>query len=190
MSLAFADLGEFRERSLALTGMMGSGKSTVAARLGQLLSRRVVSTDVLVVHGARKPIERIFAEDGEPTFRVLERQAVASLRGPLVIDLGGGAFCDAASAQRLLAVACVVFLDVSPGEAARRIGCSRGREERPLSARWEWLNRRRRPLYLRAHHRLEVDGLSAEATARRIHDLVVHGVPARSVTEEGAWLPW
>jgi len=154
---------------LALAGMMGSGKSTVAACLGRLLSRRVVSTDEEIVRRVGKPIPRIFREDGEPAFRALERAVVASLAGPLVVDLGGGAFCDPASAARLIAIARVVFLDVSAAEAARRIGRGEGR---PLAAAWVGLAARRLPLYRRAHHVVEVDALAAEAVARRIVDLL------------------
>ena len=151
--------------TLALAGMMGSGKSTVARRLGLLLGRRVVILDEEIARAARKGIPAIFAEDGEPAFRTLERQAVAALPPGVVADLGGGAFCDPASAARLLATARVVFLDVSAGEAARRIA---GETGRPLAARWEELRARRLPLYLRAHHRVEVDGLAPDAVARRI----------------------
>jgi shikimate kinase len=151
--------------TLALAGMMGSGKSTVARRLGLLLGRRVVTLDEEIVRAAGKAIPAIFAEDGEPAFRTLERHAVAALPPGVVADLGGGAFCDPASAGRLLATARVVFLDVSAAEAARRLA---GGDGRPLAARWEELRARRLPLYLRAHLRVEVDGLTPDAVARRI----------------------
>jgi shikimate kinase len=163
--------------ALALTGMMGSGKSTVAALLGRWLGRRVISTDAEVVRRARRPIARIFAEDGEAAFRALERHAVAAAAGPLVVDLGGGAFCDPGSAARLLATARVVFLDVSAAEAARRIGRDAGR---PLAASWPALLARRLPLYRRAHHAVAVDGLAPEAVARRVLALVSAARPARA----------
>jgi shikimate kinase len=158
MSLASAE-------TLALAGMMGSGKSTVASHLGRLLRRRVVRLDEEIVRAAGKAIPAVFAEDGEVLFRALERRAVAGLAPGVVADLGGGAFCDPASAARLLATARVVFLDVSAAEACRRIGAGEGR---PLAERWEELLARRRGLYLRAHLRVEVDALTPEAVARRI----------------------
>ncbi len=151
--------------TLAVAGMMGCGKSTVARHLGRLLGRRVVRLDEEVARVAGKPIPAIFAEDGEPAFRALERHAVAALPAGVVADLGGGAFCDPASAARLLATGRVVFLDVSAAEAGRRLAGDSGR---PLAARWDELLARRLPLYLRAHLRVEVDGLAPEAVARRI----------------------
>ena len=154
--------------TLALAGMMGSGKSTVAAHLGRLLGRRVVRLDEEIARAAGKPVKAIFAEDGEPAFRALERIAVATLPAGVVADLGGGAFCDPESATRLLATGRVVFLDVSPAEAARRIGGGEAREARPLAASWEPLLARRLPLYRRAHLVVPVDGLTPAAVARRI----------------------
>jgi shikimate kinase len=153
--------------TLALAGMMGSGKSTVAALLGRVLGRRVVSLDREIAARAGKPIPAIFSEDGEPRFRELERQAVAAIPPGAVADLGGGAFCDPTSAARLLATGRVVFLDVSAAEAARRIGGD-GAEARPLAARWEALLAARLPLYRRAQLTVRVDGLAPEAVARRI----------------------
>ena len=151
--------------TLALAWMMGSGKSTVAAILGRLTGRRVVCVDDAIARAAGKPIPAVFAEDGEPRFRQLEREAIAALPAGVVADLGGGAFCDPANAARLLSVARVVFLDVSGAAAARRLGDGEGR---PLAARWDELLARRLPLYRRAHLTVRVDGLTPDAVARRI----------------------
>jgi shikimate kinase len=150
---------------LALAGMMGAGKSATARVLGQALGRRVVSTDAHLVARFGKPVPAIFAEDGEPAFRQAERELVAQLSGNLVVDLGGGAFCDPASAAHLLRHGRVVFLDISAAEAARRIGAGSGR---PLAASWESLREARLPAYRRAHLTVAVDGLGPEAVARRI----------------------
>lgn len=155
--------------TLALAGMMGSGKSTVAPLLARWLGRRVVSLDAEIARRAGKPIPAVFAEDGEGRFRALEREAVAAIPSGAVADLGGGAFCDPVNAARLLAVGRVVFLDVSAAEAARRIGADAGR---PLAARWEELLAQRLPRYRRAHLTVAVDGLTPEAVARRILEVL------------------
>jgi shikimate kinase len=150
---------------LALTGMMAAGKTTVARVLGARLGRQVVSTDAMLEARFGKPVPRIFAEEGEPAFRAAERAIVERLDGGLVVDLGGGAFCDPPSAARLLQAGRVVFLDVSPAEAARRQAGGRGR---PLAASWVALHGERLPSYRRAHLTVAVDGLSADEVATRI----------------------
>lgn len=155
--------------TVSLTGMMGSGKTTVAAELARLLGRRLVDTDAEVERRAGRPVAAIFAERGEAAFRALEREVVRGLRGPVVASLGGGAFCDPDSALHLLGVGPVVFLDVSPAEAARRIGDGAGR---PLAGEWDELLRRRLPLYRRATLTVPVDGWTADAVARRVAGLL------------------
>jgi shikimate kinase len=155
--------------TVSLAGMMGSGKSTVARELARLLGRRLVDTDAEVERRAGRRVAALFAERGEPAFRALERAVVGGIAGPVVVSLGGGAFCDPANAERLLRVGKVVFLDVSPAEAARRIGEGAGR---PLAGQWEGLLRARLPLYRRAHLTVSVDGRSPDAVARRVAALL------------------
>jgi len=170
--------------TLSLCGMMGSGKSTVARILSRLTGLPAVSTDGRVEALAGRSIAAIFAAEGEPAFRERERQVVRSLVPPAVVDLGGGAFCDAGSAERLLRLGPVVFLDVSAEEAARRIDGGQGR---PLAASWPALLARRLPLYRRATVRVEVDGLAPEALARRIFFLTGLCVRAESPFEEAGF---
>jgi shikimate kinase len=155
--------------TVSLAGMMGSGKSTVARELARLLGRRLVDTDAEVERRAGATVATIFAERGEPAFRRLEREVVAGVAGPVVVALGGGAFCDPASASRLLSLGPVVFLDVSAAEAARRVGRDEGR---PLVDRWEELLRARLPLYRRASLAVAVDGIAPDAVARRVAGLL------------------
>ena len=145
--------------TVALTGMMGSGKSTVARELARLLGRPLVDTDAEVERRAGTPVAAIFAGRGEAGFRALEREVVRGIAGPVVVALGGGAFCDPGNAEHLVRVGRVIFLDVSAAEAARRLGAG---EERPLAGRWEALLRARLALYRRAWLTVPVAGLLAE----------------------------
>ena len=82
---------------LFLTGYRGSGKSTVAPLIADLVGGDWVDTDDLVELSAEKPISQIFAEDGEAEFRQLEHDAIKAVAGPtndgrpLIVSLGGGA---------------------------------------------------------------------------------------------------
>lgn len=78
--------------NIALIGMPGSGKSTIAALLGQALSRTVVDADQKILELAGKSIPEIFAQDGEDSFRSLETQALGDLgkASGIILATGGG----------------------------------------------------------------------------------------------------
>lgn len=79
-------------QNIILIGMPGSGKSTVANALAQLLGREMVDADAEIVKLARKPIPEIFTQDGEAHFRRLECQVLKEFgkRSGLIIATGGG----------------------------------------------------------------------------------------------------
>lgn len=78
--------------NIILIGMPGSGKSTVGTALALRLNRKFVDADASIVALAGKSIPEIFAEQGEPGFRVLETQVLAELgkQSGLIISTGGG----------------------------------------------------------------------------------------------------
>src|SRR5690242_4223830 len=68
---------------IVLVGLSGSGKSTVARRLADLLGWRAIDTDPELERRAGKPIPRIFTEDGEQAFRALESAVLADVCGEI-----------------------------------------------------------------------------------------------------------
>ena len=84
------------DRSIALVGMMGSGKTSIGRRLARTLGWPFKDADAAIELAAGTSIANIFAEIGEPAFRVKERQVIARLlQGErAVLALGGGAFMD------------------------------------------------------------------------------------------------
>lgn len=121
---------------LVLVGMMGSGKSTVARLVAERLGRPVIDTDQLVESGSGRSIRAIFAEDGEPTFRHLESEALgAALAGevPAVIATGGGVvLADANRAALRTSLARVVWLCADPSTLLERLRPSMRSGHRPL----------------------------------------------------------
>jgi len=98
-------------RSIALIGMPGSGKSTIARHVAEKLGRPVYDTDQ-IIESRHGPIPEIFAKQGEARFRALEAEAVrdAALARGAVVATGGGAVLSAENRALLRANAFVVQL--------------------------------------------------------------------------------
>lgn len=80
-----------------------------------------------------RTVSEIFAADGEERFRALERAAMQELlQGqPLLISAGGGWPAVPGNVAAAEARAFIIYLSVSPGTAAARLG---GAADRPLLA--------------------------------------------------------
>ncbi len=90
---------------LALIGMMGAGKSTVAEILHTQWGFPWVDVDRKVEERFGAPVATIFRDRGEAAFRALEREVMLEIcqsPGPTIVSLGGGAPMDP-DCQRLLA---------------------------------------------------------------------------------------
>jgi shikimate kinase len=152
-------------RSIALTGMMGAGKSTVGRRLAEVLGRRVADTDDELRGWTGRSIPELFAEHGEPGFRRLERQVVAELARyhDLVLSLGGGVVLDDDNVAELLLSGVIVHLDVPVDELVARLQAAGEAADRPLLA--GDLEAQVRTTHAARHERyLEVADLTVDAT--------------------------
>lgn len=117
------------QADVVLVGAPGSGKTTVGALLAEELGRRFTDVDAVIEQRAGKPVGEIFADDGEPAFRTLEvATTLELLQQPGVLSLGGGAVTSEEIRDALVGHR-VVWLQVSVGQAARRVGLN---EARPL----------------------------------------------------------
>ena len=80
-------------QSIALVGLMGAGKTRLGKELATALGLEFKDSDELIVerHGE---ISEIFATQGEPKFREMEKAAIADLISgePKILSTGGGAF--------------------------------------------------------------------------------------------------
>ena len=171
---------------VVLVGPPGSGKSTVAGTLSRLLGVTSRDTDADVERSAGKPILEIFVDDGEPLFRTLEHQAVATALTSHdgVLALGGGAVLDpstqAALASYVAQGGVVVFLDVTLAHAAPRVGFN---QARPLllgnpRAQWQKLMEARRPVYRQvATLVVDTDGRTPLQVAHEIAAALSAGSP-------------
>jgi shikimate kinase len=140
-------------RQVVLTGLPGSGKSTVGRSLAARIGWDFVDLDELIVERAGRPVEQIFSEAGEERFRELEALATSEIRfrDRLILAPGGGWITRPGTVALVRPAAKLAYLRVSPATAARRIAGSE--LARPLlaggntAARMEALLRGRERLY-------------------------------------------
>lgn len=132
---------------VVLIGPPGAGKSRLGKRVARLLGAPFIDTDkrIVAAHGS---ISDIFANQGEPHFRAIEREVVAeAITEDAVVSLGGGAILDEAT-QADLSGHPVALVTISPEAVAGRItGTSR-----PLVTgvdAWTELFEQRRAIYER-----------------------------------------
>jgi shikimate kinase len=90
-----SDAGSVYFRPIVIAGFMGSGKTTVAAALAELLHCDAVDLDQLITEAEKRSPREIIEEDGEPAFREVETRHLRVVLGQgvaRVIALGGGAW--------------------------------------------------------------------------------------------------
>jgi shikimate kinase len=81
--------------NIILIGFMGVGKGRTARMLAEKTGRFAVDCDDLIESFTNKKVKKIFARDGEPRFRKLEKQVAVWLRKQVrntIISTGGGFF--------------------------------------------------------------------------------------------------
>ncbi|MYT69334.1 shikimate kinase [Streptomyces sp. PsTaAH-137] len=153
---------------------MGVGKSTVGALLAERLGCSYRDTDDDIVTAQGRTIADIFVDEGEESFRAIEKAAVATaLAGHEgVLALGGGSILDA-DTRELLDGQPVVFLSMDVEEAVKRTGLNVARPLLAVNPRKQWreLMEARRHLYTEvARVVVATDGRTPDEVAAAVLD--------------------
>jgi shikimate kinase len=153
---------------LYLIGFMGAGKSTVAEAVGRRIGWRTEDIDARIEARERRSVTAIFAQEGEPYFRMVERQVLRELlpERNVVVAAGGGTFVEPDNRVIMLADGAVAWLDIPLNCVIERIPHD-GR--RPLAAdlaQLEQLYLRRRAAYADAHVRIDASRPVEEVVER------------------------
>lgn len=111
-------------KPLALIGMMGAGKSSVAQQLAELADCRWYDLDAVVSEHNGSSVPDLFACQGEAQFRRLETESLrwilTTQPGRWVLATGGGAPITPENQKLLKPQCCVVWLDGDPEILYRR----------------------------------------------------------------------
>ena len=128
-----------------LVGFMASGKSTIARALAARLRWQAEDIDELIERRERRTIAEVFAQQGEPYFRAVEREVLHILQ-PLrhvVVATGGGTFTDPDNRAFINFDGVSVWIDVPlvdlipriPVDGRRPLAANRAELERLYAAR-------------------------------------------------------
>ena len=159
-----------RTDKIYLVGFMGAGKTTLARRLAARLDWRVEDIDERIEARDGRSVSAIFAAQGEPYFRDLERRVLLDLL-PLrhvVVATGGGTFADPDNRLLINRDGLSVWLDVPYSRIVDRVPAD-GR--RPLAAdraSFERLFQARRAVYQQAHVRLDAGDHAVDALVEQV----------------------
>ena len=119
------------QRTIALVGLMGVGKSTVGRRLARRLDLPFADGDTEIESAAAMTVSDIFAELGESEFRAGEARVMKRLlEGPrMVLATGGGAILNPDTRALLKERAVTVWMRADLETVAGRV---QRRDTRPL----------------------------------------------------------
>jgi shikimate kinase len=169
------------KRHVLLVGLPGAGKSAVGQLVADGLQAPLLDIDTILVRQMGMPVAQIFGMVGEPRFRAMERDAVATAqaREPAVIVPGGGWAAQPGQVAAAKPNCVIIYLKCSPSTAARR---SENGEARPLLVgtdpveKIRTLLQAREPFYKLADYEVSVDVKGASAAAREVIRLAqLHG---------------
>lgn len=156
-------------------GFMGSGKTTVGHALSERMGWQFEDLDSRIAARQGRPIPEIFRNQGEVSFRQIEREALLELiremnSSETVAALGGGAFVQAENLRTIEDSGFpAVFLDVPVSELWRRC-CMEG-DGRPLATdenQFRQLYEARRDLYMNAAVTIDSGSKSVEEVTEEI----------------------
>ena len=112
-----------KNNSIILTGLPGSGKSTVGKFLSDKTGFGFIDLDSLIEETEGLKITEIFAKFGEKYFRTLETDMIKTLKSKnsFILSTGGGTFQNEDNILLLKNLGTVFYLNVSPDIIYERI---------------------------------------------------------------------
>jgi len=175
-------------RTVALVGMMGAGKTSVGKRVAARLGVPFKDADQEIEAAAGLTVAEIFEKHGEPEFRSGERRVIARLLSepPLVLATGGGAYMDPATRAAMKQTAFTIWLK-APVELL--LARTAKRQTRPLlnnsdpRGTLERLLEQRAPVYAEADYVVDcVDGPKDVAVEQVLTMLKSRGLAMEEAT--------
>ena len=161
------------KKNLALTGMMGVGKSTIGKILSKRLFMQFIDVDKIIENKLKMKIPKIFEKKGESFFRKLEEKItlLEAKKKNIIISLGGGAFMNAKIRKDILSSSISFWLDLDLNLLEKRLIKSKSRpllNNLNLKEDLEKIFNKRKNTYAKADYRINCDKLSRNLIIEKI----------------------
>jgi 3-dehydroquinate synthase len=166
--------------NIFITGFSGTGKTTVSRDAARMLGFRLVDLDEEIALAAGKPIESIFADDGESVFRKIEQECLAAAceRDKQVVSTGGGIVMNERNRELMERNGIVVCLEARPDTIYKRLDAEQQAGASPAVrpmlagtdplARIASLKEVRQANYNRAHWTIHTDSMTPQKVAEEV----------------------
>lgn len=117
---------------ILLVGFMAAGKTTLGKALAQKLGLQFIDLDHYIENRYRCTVAQLFAERGEETFRIIERNVLHEIAEfeNVIISTGGGTPCFFDNMEYMNSQGVTVFLEASIDVIHTRLTIAR--IQRPL----------------------------------------------------------
>lgn len=168
-----SDKTKIQRPNLYIVGFMGVGKSAVGRKVARALGYRFIDSDQAIESQVGKKIREIFASEGEPAFRRMEREFVDSghPNEGCVVSCGGGLVVEKGMSELLKQKGVVVCLFASPECIIERTSRN---ANRPLlnvdntEKKVRELLAEREPIYMNAGACITTEGRSMKEVVRHV----------------------
>tara|TARA_B100000035_G_C20825957_1_gene476476 strand:+ start:48 stop:563 length:516 start_codon:yes stop_codon:yes gene_type:complete len=163
-------------KNLTLTGMMGTGKTTIGKILAKKLKYSFVDIDRIIEKKEGSSINLIFKNKSENYFRKIENEITLQelKKDSSVISLGGGAFLNNAIRKNAKKLSSTFWLDVPIEKLVKRLKNSRQRPlllKKNLKESVKKIYFERKKFYNEADYRIRCNSYKSEEIADKILNL-------------------
>ena len=161
------------KKNLALTGMMGVGKTSIGMYLSRRLFMKFIDIDKIIENELKMTIQKIFLEKGESFFRKYEEKITLQeiKKKNSIISLGGGAFMNSTIRKDILLNCKSFWLDLDTKLIEKRIIKSKKRpllNDNNLKQTLEKIYNDRKDIYATANYRIICDRLNKNLITNKI----------------------
>ena len=162
-----------KDMNIYLVGFMGTGKTAVGQALAKKKKLQFVDLDELIELKQKRAISDIFAKNGEPYFRKLEKRVLREVckEKKFVVTCGGGIVLDKDNIKIMKETGIIICLAASPAVILER---TRVYSHRPLlnvkdpKKQIELLLKLRAPYYVQADKTIDTSKISVKEVVDKI----------------------